>query len=94
MGLRKRVLRYVFSLFLSGVFFFLLTRIKKKQYLITKITDPVPPADQFTPEFAESQVVWRNKHEFMKLELAALDKLNVRSLKKSDIANLGGDVDE
>lgn len=30
----------------------------------------------------------------MKLELAALDKLNVRSLKKNEIANLGGDVDE
>lgn len=47
----------------------------------------MPPADKFTPEFAESQVVWRNKHEFMKLELAALDKLNVRSLKKSEMAS-------
>lgn len=77
-------------------FFFSLTE-KIKQYLITKITDPVPPADQFTPEFAESQVVWRNKHEFMKLELSALDKLNVKSLKKSEIASpldLGGAVDE
>lgn len=57
------------------------------QYLITKITDPVPPAAKFTPEWAETQVVWRNKHEFMKLELATLDKLNVRSLKKSEPAS-------
>lgn len=57
------------------------------QYLITKITDPVPPATEFTPEWAESQVVWRNKHEFMKLELGALDRLNVRSLKKSEKAD-------
>lgn len=59
----------------------------REQYLITKITDPVPPAAEFTPEWAESQVVWRNKHEFMKLELGALDRLNIRSLKKSEKAD-------
>lgn len=57
----------------------------------------MPPADEFTPEFAESQVVWRNKHEFMKLELATLDKLNIRNLKKSEMAtplDSNGAVDE
>ncbi|KAI1760903.1 formamidase [Hypoxylon sp. FL1150] len=45
-------------------------------YLITKITDP-PPSAKVTrsqvEEFAASQQVWRNKHEFLNLPLANLD---------------------
>ncbi|KAI1491728.1 formamidase [Biscogniauxia mediterranea] len=45
-------------------------------YLITKITDPPPPA-QSPPaqieQFISSQQVWRNKHEFLSLSLANLD---------------------
>ncbi len=44
-------------------------------YLITKITDPPPPPSE-AKEFAQSQVRWQNKHEFMSLSLAALDALN------------------
>ena len=44
-------------------------------YLITKITDPPPPPSE-TEGFAQSQVRWQNKHEFMSLPLAALDALN------------------
>ncbi|ORY67238.1 transmembrane protein UsgS [Pseudomassariella vexata] len=45
-------------------------------YLITKITDPPPPPSQ-SKEFAESQQIWRNKHEFLSLSLANLDALHV-----------------
>ncbi|KAI5925607.1 formamidase [Camillea tinctor] len=45
-------------------------------YLITKITDPPPPA-QASPsqieQFVSNQQVWRNKHEFLNLSLANLD---------------------
>lgn len=41
-------------------------------YLITKITDPPPPASRSTG-FAQSQQEWRNKHEFLSLSLANLD---------------------
>jgi len=44
-------------------------------YLITKITDPPPPASQ-SEGFAESQVRWTNKHEFMSLPLALIDAVN------------------
>ena len=44
-------------------------------YLITKITDP-PPPPAYSREFAESQVKWTNKHEFLKLPLANLDAHN------------------
>jgi len=45
-------------------------------YLITKITDPPPPPPE-AEGFAQSQVRWQNKHEFMSLPLAALDALNI-----------------
>jgi hypothetical protein len=44
-------------------------------YLITKITDPPPPPAQ-EEKYAASQVLWRNKHEFLSLPLAALDAVN------------------
>jgi hypothetical protein len=44
-------------------------------YLITKITDPPPPPAEAL-NFAETQVHWKNKHEFLSLPLAALDALN------------------
>ncbi|KAH8653312.1 transmembrane protein UsgS [Xylariales sp. PMI_506] len=45
-------------------------------YLITKVTDPPPPPSQ-SNNFAESQQVWRNKHEFLSLSLFDLDYLQV-----------------
>jgi hypothetical protein len=46
-------------------------------YLITKITDPPPPhAIAEALKFSETQVHWKNKHEFLSLPLAALDALN------------------
>lgn len=45
-------------------------------YLVTKITDPPPPPAE-SLNFAESQVTWNNKHDFLLLSLDALDKLNV-----------------
>lgn len=45
-------------------------------YLITKITDP-PPPPAYSAGFAESQVRWKNKHEFLRLPLDKLDKFNV-----------------
>jgi len=52
-------------------------------YLITKITDP-PPSPVYSENFAESQVKWRNKQEFLKLPLQALDASN------ADIVGQGG----
>ncbi|CDM32077.1 unnamed protein product [Penicillium roqueforti FM164] len=45
-------------------------------YLVTKITDPPPPPAESTG-FAESQITWKNKHDFLRLSLDNLDKLNV-----------------
>lgn len=45
-------------------------------YLITKITDP-PPTPAESEGFAESQVTWKNKHDFLRLPLESIDKLNV-----------------
>ena len=45
-------------------------------YLVTKITDPPPPPAE-SENFAESQVTWKNKHDFLRLSLDNLDKLNV-----------------
>ena len=54
-------------------------------YLVTKITDP-PPPPAYSEKFAESQVRWRNKHEFMKLPLGALDKFNISAHKDDSSA--------
>ena len=45
-------------------------------YLITKITDP-PPPPTYNEGFAEAQVEWRSKKEFLSLPLDGLDALNV-----------------
>ncbi|KAJ5510531.1 hypothetical protein N7453_002634 [Penicillium expansum] len=50
-------------------------------YLVTKITDPPPPPAEST-NFAESQVTWKNKHDFLRLSLDNLDKLNVEHDQK------------
>lgn len=47
-------------------------------YLITKITDP-PPVPEQARQYAVSQQVWRNEHEFLNLSLANLDAINHRS---------------
>lgn len=47
-------------------------------YLITKVTDP-PPPPQKMQEFAASQQIWTNKHEFLNLSLANLDSVNRRA---------------
>jgi hypothetical protein len=44
-------------------------------YLITKITDPPPPPAE-SKEWAEQQVQWQNKHEFMSIPLHLLDANN------------------
>ncbi|KAI9680718.1 MAG: hypothetical protein M1817_004158 [Caeruleum heppii] len=49
-------------------------------YLITKITDP-PPPPTYSEGFAESQVRWKNKNEFLRLPLARLDAHNVSTDK-------------
>jgi hypothetical protein len=41
-------------------------------YLITKITDPPPPPVK-SEGFAASQQEWKNKHEFLNLNLSELD---------------------
>ena len=50
-------------------------------YLITKITDP-PPPPAYSAQFAESQVKWKNKQEFLKLPLANLDANNAETVEK------------
>ena len=45
-------------------------------YLITKITDP-PPPPAYSDGFAETQVRWSNKNDFLKLPLARLDAHNI-----------------
>jgi hypothetical protein len=52
-------------------------------YLVTKITDP-PPSPSESQGFAESQVTWKNKHDFLRLSLDNLDKLNVDMDKRED----------
>lgn len=44
-------------------------------YLITKITDPPPPPAQ-SAGFAASQQEWKNKHEFLSLDLANMDAIH------------------
>lgn len=41
-------------------------------YLVTKVTDPPPPPSE-SRDFAESQQIWRNKHEFLSLPMFDLD---------------------
>jgi hypothetical protein len=41
-------------------------------YLVTKVTDPPPPQDQMR-DFAKSQQIWENKHEFLSVSLVDID---------------------
>ncbi|KAK9441245.1 transmembrane protein UsgS [Metarhizium brunneum] len=43
-------------------------------YLVTKITDPPPPPSD-KGDFARSQQTWRNKHEFLSLNLLTMDDM-------------------
>jgi len=52
-------------------------------YLITKITDP-PPPPAHGEGFAASQQKWKNKHEFLRLNLANLDLYNVSTEDRSN----------
>lgn len=47
-------------------------------FLLTKITDPPPPPSD-GKQYAQSQVKWKNKHEFLSLPLDKLDALNVKT---------------
>ena len=58
-------------------------------YLVTKITDP-PPSPVESADFAESQVTWKNKHDFLRLSLDNLDKLNVATDEKAAPVELEG----
>jgi hypothetical protein len=51
-------------------------------YLITKITDPPPPQSE-SEDYAQSQVRWKNKHEFMSLPLTLLDAMNTDEASRS-----------
>jgi hypothetical protein len=53
-------------------------------YLITKITDP-PPSPAESEGFAESQVTWKNKHDFLRLSLDNLDKLNLAPPNEGEV---------
>lgn len=57
-------------------------------YLITKITDPPPPNPKskeiLEGRWQESQIKWRNKHEFLKLPVEMLDKLNAPALNRQN----------
>ena len=47
-------------------------------FLITKVTEPPPPPEHLK-EYVESEVHWKNKHEFLKLPLDKLDALNIKA---------------
>ncbi|KAI9757047.1 MAG: hypothetical protein M4579_003616 [Chaenotheca gracillima] len=63
-------------------------------YLITKITDP-PPPPTYSEGFAESQVRWSNKIDFLKLPLENIDAHNVsteepkENLRTEDLVRKG-----
>ena len=57
-------------------------------YLVTKITDP-PPSPVESEGFAESQIIWKNKHDFLRLSLDKLDEVNAGS-GDSTPSNNGG----
>jgi hypothetical protein len=83
-------------LFGFGVGFFILVKIPlvgvlvygiaeaSTAYLITKITEPPPPPAQ-AEQFKESQIRWKNKHEFLDLPLSMLDAQNVHLGEKEKV---------
>ncbi|KAI4156449.1 MAG: hypothetical protein LQ340_000264 [Diploschistes diacapsis] len=56
-------------------------------YLITKITDPPPPPTAGA-QYVQSQVQWRNKHEFLRLPLDSLDSYNVAGADRNSDSRL------
>lgn len=60
-------------------------------YLITKITDP-PPAPSESEGFAETQVTWKNKHDFLQLSLDNLDKINEASYEEKTEKDRMGEI--
>ncbi|PWY90935.1 transmembrane protein UsgS [Aspergillus heteromorphus CBS 117.55] len=58
-------------------------------YLVTKITDP-PPSPAEKEGFAETQVTWKNKHDFLLLPLDKLDQLNKAQGEKPATPELPG----
>lgn len=74
-------------LFGFGLGFYVLTRVPlvgvliygiaeaSTAYLVTKITDPPPPVSE-AREYAQSQQIWKNKHEILSISLAKLDSFN------------------
>lgn len=63
-------------------------------YLVTKITEP-PPPPQDAERFMESDVEWKNKHEFLSLPYDKLDKFNITAKTKAaarpDTTGTGGE---
>lgn len=59
-------------------------------FLVTKVTDP-PPSPEEWQQHAESQVHWRNKHEFLKLPLDKLDALNLKAVNKEAEKPIAGE---
>lgn len=55
-------------------------------YLITKITDPPPPPAE-ADQYKQSQIRWKNKHEFLSLPLDGLDKFNTENIKQGFTAH-------
>ena len=52
-------------------------------YLITKITEPPPPPAE-AKQYAEREVRWKNKHQFLELPLDKLDKFNLSSIGQEE----------
>lgn len=60
-------------------------------YLITKITDPPPPPEH-SEGFAEKEVTWQNKHDFLQLSIDTLDRINVNAVDKGRAKSTGVDI--
>lgn len=60
-------------------------------YLVTKITDPPPPPER-SEGFAEKQITWENKHDFLQLSIDTLDRINVNSVDDSRAKSTSADV--
>lgn len=52
-------------------------------YLITKITEPPPPPAE-ARAYAEREVKWKNKHQFLELPMDMLDKLNLSNVGQEE----------
>ncbi|KAM3469288.1 hypothetical protein MY8738_010139 [Beauveria namnaoensis] len=84
-------------LFGFGLGFYILTRVPlvgvliygiaeaSTAYLVTKITEPPPPVSE-ARQYAQSQQIWRNKHEILSLSLANLDSLQTHSFTNTEHA--------